>query len=259
MITAPIFLRSILDKLLAPERQRDALSEHESELLSGHREPPAHDTTAWPYELALPSRPRDPSTVKLITVHVTDVDGGFGVSRQLLAKWARLVELGKVPPGFEDADPYELALLERYSGCAYHRIVSRRVGLVTNHPLSLRTSHGNGGNVGAGWAIDCSHKETLAPAFATLACDSLEDLILDCHEASQAEVVVVPHRAYSKKRSVDTDRHVWSEIVRPSVDHVTRLFGPGIVRIGYEIVEGGRPITTDWDDRALFDPKGRRL
>lgn len=263
----PFFLRSIVDRIVAAERQRDHLEPKAFELITGRVEPPAFDTTSMPVELDLPARPRDPATVQLITVHVTDVEGGFGVSRQQLAKWTRLVSLGKVPSELEaqrgDRDAsdwaYTLALLERYSRCAYHRIVSRRVGIVVNHPLSLRTSHGNGGNVGAGWAIDCSHKESIGDAFASVACESLEDLILDCHEASGAQVVIVPHRVYSKKRSVDTDSTVWREVVRPAADVISQMYGDKTCRIGYEIVDGGSPITTEWDERALYDPRGRRL
>ena len=228
----PIWLRSFADALLYRERQEDRLE--------ARVEPPAHDLTDWPVSLALPSRPRAlEDLAPLVTVHVTDVAGGFGVSKQQL----------------KAAGDYETALLRRYHGCAYHRLVSRRVGLVTNHPLTLRTSHGNGGNRGAGWAIDCGHREThgqLGDAFIAAAIDSLEDLILDVYEATgeTGPVVVVPHCVFSKKRKADTSGTVWRLIVVPAVARVVEDYGPSVVRIGYEMVEGGYPIPADWGPRV---------
>ena len=230
----PIWLRSFADALLYRERQEDRLE--------ARAEPPAHDLTSWPVDLALPSRVRSlEDLAPLVTVHVTDVDGGFGVSKQQL----------------KAAGDYETALLRRYHGCAYHRMVSRRVGLVTNHPLTLRTSHGNGGNRGAGWAIDCGHREALSDAFVAAAIDSLEDFILDVYEATQAHrtsdpgpVVVVPHCVFSKKRKADTSGTVWRLIVVPAVARVVEDYGPSVVRIGYDVVEGGYPIPADWGPRV---------
>jgi hypothetical protein len=235
----PIWLRSFADALLYRERQEDRLTaDGRIETPAGPRfEPPAHDLTTlgWPTSLALPSRPRAiEDLAPLVTVHVTDVAGGFGVSKGQL----------------KAAGDYETALLRRYHGCAYHRLVSRRVGLVTNHPLTLRTSHGNGGNRGAGWAIDCGHKEALSAGFVAAAIDSLEDLILDVHEVTGETVVVVPHCVFSKKRKADTSATVWSSIVVPAVERVLRDWGPSVVRIGYDVVEGGYPIPADWGPRV---------
>lgn len=239
----PIWLRSLVDRALYRERQEDRLE--------ARAEPPAHDLTAWPVDLALPSRARSDMS-PLVTVHVTDVAGGFGVSKQQLKAAQAHPATAELVGG-----AYALALLRRYHGCAYHRLVSRRVGLVTNHPLTLRTSHGNGGNRGAGWAIDCGHREALSDAFVAAAIDSLEDLILDVHEATQAHrtsdpgpVVVVPHCVFSKKRKADTSGTVWRLIVVPAVERVLRDWGPSVVRIGYDLVEGGYPIPADWEGVA---------
>lgn len=102
------------------------------------------DTTTMPVKLKYSPRKRDPKSVVLLTVHVTDVEGGFSVARYLIAKWRRFLELGKVPrdlttqlPDVADlgGSSYLLGLLERYSGLAYHRVASRRAGNVRNHPL----------------------------------------------------------------------------------------------------------------------------
>jgi hypothetical protein len=249
----PIWLRSFVDQLLHEHRQEDRL---EPPTHPHRTEPPAHDITAWPTKLALPSRPRAVKDIApLVTVHVTDVAGGFGVSRQQL----------KAAEG-----SYTTALLRRYHGAAYHRLVSRRVGLVTNHPLTLRTSHGNGGNRGAGWAIDCGHKEALGAAFIAAAQDSLEDLILDLHElratsssgsAAPEPIVVVPHCVFSKKRKADTSGTVWAAIVVPVIERINDLFtdgmpegpngeSPVVCRIGYDLVEGGVPIPESWGPRV---------
>lgn len=255
----PIVLRSIVDHLMARERQFERITD----------EPPAYDTTSFPIELALPARLyRADEMASMVTVHVTDVTGGFGVSGQALKRWKNLVALNKVsaelarqrPVGTSDGDwAYVLALLERYSRCAYHRIISRRVGIVANHPLSLRTSHGNGGNAGPGFAIDCGHGESLSEALIAAARDGLEDLILDTYQATDETVVVAPHRAFSGARRVDTAAIVWAAVVRPVVDRIREDY-EDVCRIDYELAVGsGRPVPLSWDDRALFNDKGRRL
>lgn len=225
------------------------------------------DTTSMPVELALPSRPRSPLTVDLAVVHVTDVDGGFGVSARAVKRWRGLLERGKVPrellvqlPDPDDlgGSSFLLALLERYSGCAYHGLGSRRAGAIRNHPVSLRTSHGNGGNAGVGWALDAGHREVLDEAFASIGRQSLSNTIVEAHEESGNVIRVAPHRAFSKARRVDTDPIVWRAIVKP----VVLALGPSVCRIDYEVHdkrEGGLPICDEWDDDALYDAKGRRL
>ena len=224
------------------------------------------DATSMPVELDHPATVRPESTVTVLTVHVTDVAGGFGVASSAVKRWRGLLALAKVPgellvqlPDPEDlgGSSYLLALLERYSRCPYHRIASRRAGDVRNHPLSLRTSHGNGGNLGAGWAVDCGHAERLSPELVAIARVSLAQSIRDV-VAAGGRCVVVPHRVWSGDRTADTSATVWREIVRPTVD---LLAGAGVpVVIGYRTVAGsGRPIPRSWDDRALYDDRGREL
>lgn len=210
------------------------------------------DATGLPFKLALPSRPYHPGELApFMTVHVSDVTGGFGIAKSRDKFWA---EHGPILPGATSA---ESALLERYRGCAYHRIGSRRLGAVRNHPATLRTSHGNGGNKGMGWALDAGHAEDLGPELVAAGYRSLAGGIEECHEATGDVVIVVPHRVWSGKRIVDTSARVWSAIVIP----VVQALGPLVCRIGYELPgeNGGRPIPRSWDPGALFDDKGRRL
>lgn len=224
------------------------------------------DTTSMPVELDHHPTVRPESTVTVLTVHVSDVDGGFGVASSAVKRWRGLLAIGKVTgellvqlPDVEDlgGSSYLLALLERYSRCPYHRIASRRAGDVRNHPLSLRTSHGNGGNLGAGWAIDCGHGEELSDVLVAIARASLESAIREV-VAAGGRCVVVPHRVWSADRRVDTDARVWRSVVKPTV---VRLAADGVpVEIGYRTsAGGGRPIPRSWDDDAVYDDRGREI
>lgn len=210
-------------------------------------------TRAFPVELELPSRVRE-TISPLVTVHVTDVKGGFGVSKKSVKKWTAALLLSPGPlPGLTAT---ELALAERYSHCAYHWLASRVLGIVRNHPPTLRTSHGNGGNRGLGFSVDCGHKEVLSDPFADTARAALLRCIEEAHEATGEVVLVVPHRVFSAGRRVDTDVEVWRKVVLP----VVGTLGPQVCRIDYEMAEGGgRPVPRSWDDQALFDDAGRRL
>lgn len=238
------------------DRARVLLGTHVPQLEGDLR---VFDTTLLPIHLALPARPYRPGELApFVTVHVTAVTGGFGVEARKVKAWAEALRLGKIPVGLESADAHELALLERYSGCAYHWLASRAVGVVRNHPASLRTSHGNGGNRGLGWAIDCGHAEPLSDALVTAGFRALVCAIEDCHEATGEVVSVVPHRVWSGKRRVDTDARVWGSIVRP----VVAALGERVCRIDYEIADGskgGRPIPRTWDPSATHDDLGRRI
>lgn len=212
------------------------------------------DTTWMPVELALPSRLRV-APEPIVTGHVTDVFGGFGVAKSAIKRWAAIIAAGKPSPS---SDPKIAALLERYSKCAYHGLGSRLAGAIRNHPATLRTSHGNGGNKGMGWALDCGHREELTPALVGAGFRSLTATIVECHEATGEVVSVVPHRVWSGKRRVDTDSIVWRAVVLP----VVSALGPSVCRVDYELCDrkaGGLPIGRGFDPAALFDDKGRRL
>lgn len=266
MFGMPIALRSILDRLQHSERQDAARLTPE---------PASHvrriNTTSMPVDLKHPPRMRTPAEMaylQVLTAHVTDVDGGYGVAKFQLDRWRARLQTGKVPADLlgQLTDPadlggasFELALLERYSAAPYHRIGSRRLGSIRNHPMGLRTSHGGpGGNDGGGWALDCDNTEKLAPSLVEIGMASLDDAIAEMLELGAPRVVVVGHRAWEKNRLQDPGAIVWREVVVPVVDARARAGFP--VVIGYRTKAGtGLPVPLSWDDRALFDDRGRAL
>lgn len=198
----------------------------------------------------------DELPVTVLTVHVTDVVGGFGVAPFQVARWESAQKSGDVTEELwrQTTYPRELALLERYSRCPYHTIGSRVLGVVHNHPLTRRTVHGNHGNLGPGWALDCGHAEEITPRLRAVGIASLTELCSSMLRQPIERVVIVPHRAWSTSRLNDPGRRVWQSVVLP----VVASFG-GRVVVGYNTVQGGRPVPNDWDSNALFDSKGRRM
>lgn len=247
--------RSIFDNLTSREKQHDTAAASS-----------IFDARSFPVDLDLPSRLYRPGERKpWCTVHVTDVRGGFGVAPYQVSKWRTLLAKGKVPsdllqqleaPLDVEGSAYVLAYAERYSKCAYHRIASRRLGDVQNHALSLRTSHGNGGNAGTGWALDAEHSELLTQRLVSIGQASLGRHLQEQRELHDVPIIVVPHRAWASDRRVDTSAEPWRKIVRPTVD----TLGPSVAVIGYNTAAGGGlPVPRSWDERALFDDRGRRL
>lgn len=224
-----------------------------------------YDTTSFPLDLSLSSRSRSATTVELVTVHVTDVTGGFGVAKSAVARWRKLLEHDDVPrelvrqlPAPHDlgGSSFTLALLERYARCPYHWIGSRRAGVVRNHTAELRTSHGAGGNRGLGWALDAGHDEALSDELVAAGFRSLVQCISEAHEGSGSVIDVVPHRVFSASRRVDPGAAVWRTIVLSAVD----ALGPSVCQVNYDLVEArGRPVPWTWDSHALFDERGQRL
>lgn len=252
MLELPIALRSAFDRLRFPERQRTT------------PEVRGFDTTSMPVDLDLPVRLYRPGEIwPVVTVHVTDVMGGFGVAAYQIAPWRKRLELGKVPaellaqlpdPTDLGGSSYLLALLERYSRDAYHQIGSRRAGNVKNHPLTLRTSHGNDGNGGPGWALDCHHTEELTAELVAVGIASLADLVMALHTLTGKVVAIVPHRAWSSGRRVDPEVRVWQRVILAVVEQL----GLAVVKCAYETKsDGGLPIPTTWDEHAHYDVKGR--
>lgn len=239
-------LRGLIDRALYRERQHVA------------DRPLSIDATSLPLDLDLPSRPFKAGEIKPVaTWHVTDVFGGFGVADYQIAAAKKLIEQGRVSPELAALGAYGLALVVRYHAAAYHGVASRRVGVVRNHPLSLRTSHGNGGNMGIGLAVDCANEEKNLPdALVDASIAMGVDRITELHQATGEVVVSVGHRAWSDDRLDDPDAVVWRLIVIPVVESL----GSKVAVIGYNTrASSGRPVPNTWDPRALYDAKGRPL
>ncbi len=225
--------------------------------------PGGFDLSSWKPRKAKAYRYPRPAEPDLIVVHVTDVTGGFGVSKRRVKAWSRALIDGageRLPAGIFDQLPSgsnedrarRLALWERYRECPYHQIGAANGDVICNHDLMRYSWHGNGGNRrGVGWALDVGHGQDLDRFMVETGRAALRALI---YRMREDPIDVAPHRAYSAGRRVDTDALVWSMIIKPIVgefDHV---------RIDYEARKGrGRPVPDRWDSDALYDWKGRRL
>lgn len=265
MLGLPIGLRSVFDHILYKERQREI-----AVVPSAVRRV---DSTAFPIDLKHGARVRTKEEIAnllISTIHVTDVDDGYGVAKYQIDRWRRLLERGQVPvdllrlvtdPTDLGGSSYELALLERYSRAPYHGIASRRIGSIRNHRLQLRTSHaGPGGNEGIGFAMDCGNTEILKAEFIEIGRAALGDHIDEMLAIDRADerVVLVGHRSWERSRREDPGGIVWREIVEPVVDERAANGQP--VVIGYSTWSGsGLPIPNTWTGRALYDAKGREL
>ncbi len=208
-------------------------------------------------------------SIRLVVAHVTDIRGGFGVTKRRVAAWRKLLvqyyESGSDPmvgqaelldllPEDEglDLSANRLALWERYCACPYHWIAAANGDVIRNHPATRRTKHGNSGNRGIGWAVDCAHDEPLTNTLIETGRAALVQALVDVRREDGGYTLVQPHRCFSPQRRVDTDARVWQEIVLPVVQDIAWA------RIDYHLAEGGGlPVPRDWDRAARFDAKGR--
>lgn len=221
----------------------------------------AFDISPLPADKSKIYGPRDAALVDLVTAHVTDVRGGFGVSKTAVRRWRKLIDTSAVPLAlFPDVDvddmtPERLALWERYRRLGYHRIGGTNGDVIRNHPIALRTKHGNAGNDGVGWALDVGHNEPLDDFMVETGRASLRLAILDTFEAGPDRwITVVPHRVFSAMRLNDTNVYVWRNVVLSVVAELHE-----IARIDYELREGtGKPVPRSWDSSARYDDRGRR-
>lgn len=209
--------------------------------------------------------PRDVRSVDLIVVHVTAVKGGFGVSKSRVLAMTKAFENGQELPAEllsqlpanvpSSLQGKRLALWERFKNVPYHQIAARNGDAIANHPLSRHSWHGNGGNVGVGFAVDCSPDEKLDDWMVETGQKSLAILIARLQRETLKPVIrIAPHRAFSASRRNDTGANVWKSIIEPVVMHT-----PG-VRIDYEVKkDGGLPVPKSWDGDALYDDKGNRV
>lgn len=202
-------------------------------------------------------KPRDVSKVDLVVVHVTAVRGGFGVSKSAVAKWTKQIRdgfpttppsiVGQLPILDLDADvtlaARRLALWERFRDVPYHGIACRNGDVLSNHPLSRHSWHGNAGNVGVGWAIDAAPDEQLDDWMVETGRTGLRILIDRLRrETSMPVIRVAPHRAFSASRRNDTGPMVWGRIVEP----VIALY-EGRVVADYDLKkDGGATVPSNW-------------
>ncbi len=226
------------------------------------------DLTSWkPKKLKAYKQPRT-SPPERITVHVTDVNGGFGVSKRRVDAHRKSPSappevLKQLRGTTDDVLARRLALWERYKDLAYHVIAAGNGDVILNRPLHEMTWHGNGSNrTAAGWAIDVGHKQVLDDFMIETGRASLRSLISRMFdELRVAEMIphthtihIAPHRAFSASRRNDTNIEVWTKVVKHVVAETENVF------IDYEIKMGkGRPVPSSWDPAALFDARGRRL
>jgi len=196
---------------------------------------------------------RDVRHINLIVVHVTDVRGGFGVQKwgpTGWQHWEREIMAGNIPSHIREllpADPRAAARIvgqwSRLRNTPYHSICSNG-WLLQNRPLRSETWHGNSGNRGFGWAMDCHHRERLTGEEAETGILSLCSLLQRARFAGNKENIrIAPHGCFSGKRLVDTHREVYLRIVYPVVKRVAEGYGLGKVSL-YEGpgVDGGRSL-----------------
>lgn len=221
-----------------------------------------YNAFALPTDLKYEPRLFKPGEMKpIVTVHVTDIAGGFDVKEFQIAPWKIALSKGLVraelvaqlpdPSNIEQSATI-LALLERLHGNAYHEIASRVLGVIDNYPITLRTSHGDTGNFGPGWALDASNTEPMTPELIAAGRRSLARIIRLTQQATGQQVIVVPHRVWEMGRAEDPGAIVWREIVLPV------LAETGAVA-GYNTVAGGMPIPVTWDPRAKYTAYGKPL
>jgi|11_taG_2_1085331.scaffolds.fasta_scaffold24801_2 hypothetical protein len=227
---------------------------------------------------ALPIRTRKASTqrrqaadIELVVVHVTAVRGGFGVQRwgpEGWQTWLGRVRAGDVPAPIlaqlarhelDQQDEQELArrlaLWCRYRNTPYHQIATRTGDSLANRRLSERSWHGNAGNVGVGFAVDCSPTETCDGILRQTAIAAFRRLVERLRDAgNKHKLQVAPHRAFSAQRRGDTGREVWRQVVRPAVAELDGVDVDLDLRVG-----NGRPVPRSWDPQANHDDRGREI
>lgn len=299
-----MFLRSTINsiqiflKLLEAQAEQKSFHPDDFDLDALPLPSPNHKASATP---------RDPSDLDMITVHVTAVKGGFGVSRRARQRWekrmddgilwvplslmpiARQLEAAGVLRGhpFGDGagegkgaafsparqgyafqmldDPQRiarrLALWERYRSVPYHEIATRAGDVLYNRRLAQRSWHGNGGNVGAGLALDMHPSESPGDDFALTgqhALNMLADRMAYLRKGAKRPPIVVKvtsHRQHKHPgRAKDPGKWASENVVVPVVSQRDDLV------IAHGLVTGsGRPWPRDWDPASPYDMRGRRV
>lgn len=215
--------------------------------------------------------PRKAADLDTSVVHITAVSGGFGVSRKSLAIWDAAVSAGILQKRFpllyeqlrasQALDDHDLlvrrlATWERYRKTPYHQIGSQSGDVLANRSLDQRSYHAGPGNYGAGCAFDCGLADKLTDDFVATCQAALRTLHFRMRSVGDPsrQILVEPHRAYSSQRRKDPGPAAWAAIVIPVVEADPRLV------VDYELcMADGLPVPRSWDNRALFDDKGKRI
>lgn len=223
----------------------------------------------------LKAAPGERPVPNTIVVHITAVRGGFGVSRRAVKRWRDALETRSLglptgllcqlqvaglvsstqPRAFDpDALAHRLALWERYRSTPYHMIAAPNGDAVANRDLCQRTYHGNAGNYGVGFAVDCGPGEALSEMFVSTAQHALRKLVLrmSIRAGNMPEVRIVSHRQYSASRRQDPGAEVWRQVVLPVASEDRR-----IVLVHGEHTGGGLPIPNTWDPGSPYDERGK--
>lgn len=154
-----------------------------------------------------------------------------------------------------------LATWQRVRNWPYHELALRNGDVVYNRRLGQRSYHGNGGNEGAGLALDMHPDESPGDDFAMTgrhALNMLADRMAYLRKGAGRPPIVVKltsHRQHQYPgRARDPGKWVSENVVVPVVSQRDDLV------IAHGLVTGsGRPWPRDWDAASPYDMKGRRI
>lgn len=215
-----------------------------------------------------------------IVVHQTAIS--FGTTARNRRKWLKRIQSGLIPAdllakyGIQQApeetpqDVLEkaaerMALHERFWNTPYHFLALLNGDVLYNNPFDRYTWHGNGSNLkGIGFGVEGHYSPTLPATqrkYRTLTEHNIETCraafrlaVLTAREAGAPIEWVTAHRCYSRGRVGDPGEGIWKNVVIPMADELG-------LKVDYTFADwkaGGRPIPTEWDDRALYAYRERK-
>ncbi len=248
-----------------------ALQLRERQLRQEHFREEGFDIGALPIGKLKASKIIRLAPLSLAIYHVTDVTGGFGVSKRRLKYWrdALVNHPERIPDAIREQLPdvdieknaHRLTLWERYRNTPYHTIGATNGDALRNRRLKQRSYHAGLGNDGAGWALDVGHKEELDDWLIETGRASFRIHLMRIRDGDDPEVtlpdrriMVAPHRTVSSQRFADTSRNVHLNVIKPVVQQLD------FATLDYDFSRGhGRPIPDTWDPDAHYNRKGQRL
>lgn len=203
-----------------------------------------------------------------VCAHITGIE--FGTSRRARRFWLDQIQQGVLSTdllaryGEEPAEQAErLALHQRFWKTPYHWLGLLCDDILYNNDLSRYTYAGNGSNrryvqVAAECHMPGLEKNRKSSHTRWDARDievqrrTLELAVLDARGKGAPCRELTAHRVYSKGRVGDPGELWWREVGRPmmaQLDLYTR----------YDHAPGGFHICREWDPKALYDYRGRRI